>query len=205
MGTKRELVTRPLKAAKVGGGVGDRTDDRIPASWQATVGGMRAVGARVYIACLGRDCETSTPVDPAAIAARFGDEFSLWDRRPICEACGRLGHYMASPAEGTPYRPLRTGIGADARRELYLRSFSFSTRDIARIKFLAERVTPTWDPPPLRDLDVPYTVGAVWPGRELRSTGRFLGHWANRTLLVWEMNLAEREVWAARPKGPRPV
>jgi len=185
--------------------MGDRTHDRNPAAWQSTVGQMRSSGAAVYLACTSQGCGRSTPMNLTDVAAKFGDDFSLWNRRPVCPECGRVGHYMASPGAGTPYRPLRTGIEADARRELYLRSFNFSVRDRLRIKLLAERVTPTWDPPPLRDLDVPYTVGATWPGREFLSSGRFLGHWNNMTLLVWDMNPAEREVWAARPKGPRPL
>lgn len=185
--------------------MGDRTQDRSPSAWAATLGQMIEAGARVYLACTAQACGNSTGLDLTSLAKKFGADFSLWDRKPVCPACGRLGHYMASPGHGTPFRPLKTGIEADVRREIFLRSFGLTPRDITRLKLLAERVTPTWDPPPLRDLDVPFTIGAVWPGRDLTSTGHFLGHWKEMTLLWWPMNPAERAVWAARPKGPRPL
>lgn len=183
--------------------MGDRTNDRQPAAWQGTLAQMRDAGTLVFQACIA--CGRSTDVDLTKFAEKFGDSFELWNRRPVCPLCGKLGHYMASPGPGTPFRPMRTGVEAAVRREVFLRSFKFTRRDKLRIKALAERVKPNWSPDPLRDLDVPFVVGACWPGQEFRSTGTFLGHWAEMTLVYWSMNSAERAVWADRPKGPRPL
>ena len=185
--------------------MGDRTHDRNPAQWESSVGDMLAIGASVYIACTSRGCQKPSRLSLEQLVAKFGADFSLWDRRAVCPHCGHVGHYMASPSRGTPYRPLRSGVEAAAKRQLWLSQFSFSVRDRLRIQAMAERVTRTWSPPPLRDLDVPFVVGACWPGDEFRSSGSFLGHWNQMTLLYWPMNDAEREPWAKRPRGPRPI
>jgi hypothetical protein len=91
------------------------------------------------------------------------------------------------------------------KRQSFLKGFGFTRRDMLRIKVLAEAVTLSANPRPLNDLDVPFVVGACPMGQESRSTGQPLGHWAGRSLLWWPMNEPEREVWAARPKGPRKI
>ena len=112
---------------------------------------------------------------------------------------------MASPGAGTPYRPLRTGYAHDRDRRAFLLGFGFSKRDLARIKVMAEATTARSLPTTLNDLDVPYRIGACWPGDERHSSGKVLGEWAGRTLLYWELNSGERGLWERRRPGPRKV
>ncbi len=61
------------------------------------------------------------------------------------------------------------------RRELFLKSFALTRRHIVGMSRTAERVTSTFDPPPLSDVDVPYTADGCYPGREFTSMGKFFG------------------------------
>jgi hypothetical protein len=185
--------------------VGNRTAPRSPMAWQSTLGEMKAHGTRVAqtatCRCRGRWVE----LDVDQLLAVHGPEWMLWDRRPPCVRCGKPGHYMASPGPATPYRPLRTGFGLDGPRRAFLLGFGFTKRDITRIKAMAEATTQNYAPRPLNDLDVPYRVGAAWPGTDLRTSGERLGHWSGRVLLYWPMTGAELERWQARRPGPRRV
>jgi hypothetical protein len=185
--------------------MGTRTEDRRPLAWQASLREMKAYGTLLAqtasCACPGRWVE----LDLDQLLAKHGGDYRLWDRRPACSSCGRPGHYMASPGESTPYRPLLSGPRHDAERKAFLLGFGFTRRDVARIKAMAEKVTTNHCPAALNDLDVPYRVGACWPGDERHHSGRVLGEWAGRTLLYWEMAGVERDHWARRRRGPRPV
>ena len=44
-----------------------------------------------------------------------------------------------------------------------------------------ETVDPGFAPAALDDLDVPYRVGAIWPGEESRSTGKYLARGRGRS------------------------
>lgn len=187
--------------------MGDRTADRQPMAWQGTLAQMKAQGTRLAqtssCTCPGRWVD----LDVDDLAAKWGGAWSAWDKRPACAECGRPGHYMASPGASTPYRPLRTSYWSDEEHRAFLLGFGFSRRDIVRIKAVAEATTAHYSPAALNDLDVPFRVGACWPGEERHSSGRRLGEWAGRTLLYWEMSegTAERQRWAGRRRGPRPV
>lgn len=185
--------------------MGNRTADRQPLAWQGTLAQMKAHGTIVAQTASCRCPGRWVALDVDQLLARHDGDYRLWDRRPACPDCGRPGHYMAAPGPGTPFRPLLTGLVHDANRRAFLLGFGFTRRDIVRIKAMAETVTPTRGAEALNDLDVPYRVGACWPGDERHSSGQVLGEWAGRTLLYWEMRGSERDRWRSRPKGPRGV
>ncbi|WP_293677662.1 hypothetical protein [uncultured Phenylobacterium sp.] len=60
-----------------------------------------------------------------------------------------------------------------------------TARDLARIRALAEQVTPAFRPPVLDDLDAPLRVGAFMPGDERYAGGYVVGAWAGRVLVGW--------------------
>lgn len=185
--------------------MGDRTADRQPMAWQNTLGEMKAHGTLLAqtssCRCDGRWVE----LEVDALLAEHGPDWKAWDRSPPCVSCGKPGHYMASPGPGTPFRPLRTGLRHDAERQAFLRGFGFTSRDLARIKAMAECVTHSYVPAGLSDLDVPYRVGACMPEDRRHSSGDVLGEWAGRTLLYWKLEGVAYDRWRARPKGPRGV
>jgi hypothetical protein len=187
--------------------MGTRTDDKRPMAWQGTLAQMRAHGTRVAQCCTAADCRCWEVLTVDGLAAQFGEEFMLWDRRPPSRMCGVPTHYMAAPGPGTPFRPLLSGLIADEVRRRFLGGFGFTRRDVLRIQKMAEAVSHNDGAAALADLDVPYRVGACMPGQEHRSTGRYLGQWAGRTLLWWgPMEGRELEVWRRhRRSGPKPV
>ena len=65
-------------------------------------------------------------------------------------------------------------------------------RDLARIRALAEQVTPTHSPPILDDLDCPLRVGAFMPGDEAYEGGTVVGAWAGRVLVGWRITQASK-------------
>jgi hypothetical protein len=186
--------------------MGAGAENRTPLAWQGTLAQMRGHGTRVAQSCSEPTCRAWVLHDVDALARDFGDEHMLWGRRPPCRHCGGATHYLASPGPSTPYRPLLSGAVADALRRAFLKSFGFTRRDVRRIQAMAEAVEPNYAPASLDDLDVPYRVGACWPGQENRTTGKYLGEWKGRTLLFWEMNEPEADRWRRkRARGPKPV
>jgi hypothetical protein len=174
-------------------------------AWQNSLGEMLAHGT-IVAQTTGCRCKGRWQVlSVEALIYSYGREFILWDRVARCASCGKEGHYMAAPGPGTPFRPLRTSVHQDVLHREFLRSFGFTRRDTARIRAMAERVTPNHPEVALNDLDVPYRVGACIRGEERHSNGLLLGEWAGRTLLYWEMKGFERDHWAARRRGPRKV
>jgi hypothetical protein len=186
--------------------MGTRTADQKPMDWQGTLGQMRQHGTRVAQCCTAPDCRRWSILDVNFLIHTFGEDFTLWDRRPPCGLCGRPTHYMAAPGPSTPFRPLLSGQEHDRIHKAFLKSFGFTKRDVRRIQAMAETVEHGEAPAALADLDVPFRVGACMPGQESRSTGKYLGEWAGRTLLWWEMGERETEVWRRkRATGPKPV
>jgi len=186
--------------------MGTRTADKIPMAWQGTLAQKKRHGTRIAQCCNRGTCRRwlALPVDD--LIAKFGEEFMLWDRRPPCEVCGGATHYMAAPGPSTPFRPLLSGLIADQVKREFLKSFGFTTRDVRRIQMMAETVTDCHQPAALADLDVPFRVGACMAGKDSYSSGQVLGEWAGRTLLYWEMNSREEEVWRRnRRVGPKSV
>jgi hypothetical protein len=182
----------------------DETRRVIP-SWQRTIGAMKDHGALLILA----GCRHGAPANLDQLIADHGEDWSPRDCRPTCPKCGALQHYMASPAEGTPMRPLLTPSGVLAKqafdRKAFLKSFRFTRLDLIRIKALAEATTENYSPSPLDDLDVPFRVGACMPGGEKFSSGELLGSWAGRRLLYWAMNEGERTAWDRRRRRPRGI
>lgn len=174
-------------------------------AWQNSLGEMKAHGVSLAqtASCKCKDRWVDLDVDEM-IALR-GAEWIVWGQTPKCRRCGALGHYMASPGPGTPYRPCKSGYRQEDERREFFRAFGFSKRDLVRIRAMAETTTANYTPAALNDLDVPFRVGAVWPGSKGGSSGKVLGEWAGRTLLYWEMTGSERDRWARRRRGPRPV
>jgi hypothetical protein len=82
---------------------------RSPLQWQASLGGLMAADARVYATCTGCGW-TRNPLPLEPIAAKFGVNYSLWDRRPRCRQPGCTGRvlFMATLGDSTPYRPLKS-------------------------------------------------------------------------------------------------
>lgn len=187
--------------------MGTRTSNRSPQAWQGSLVQMKTYGTRVAQHCIAGDCRRWIVHDLEELIAEYGPDHMLWNRRPPCAVCGGPTHFMASPGPSTPFRPLLSGLLADEAKRQFLKGFGFSKRDVLRIQRLAEATTRDESPPPpLADLDVPFRIGSCWPGREGYFTGRILGEYAGRTLLYWEMNQAEAEVWARRRRvGPKPV
>ena len=185
--------------------MGDRHAPRSPMAWQNSLAEMKAYGTIVAqtTGCRCRGRWQVLGVD--ALIYEFGPEFVLWDRVARCSACGKEGHYTASPGPGTPFRPLRTSVHQDVLHREFLRSFGFTKRDTARIRAMAERCTSNRGVVALNDLDVPFRVGACMIGDERHSSGLVLGEWAGRSLLYWEMEGIERDHWANRRRGPRSV
>jgi len=164
-------------------------------------------GTRLAQCCTAADCRKWLEFpDLELLIGKWGEEYMFWDKRHPCTMCGRLAHFMASPGPSTPYRPLLTGLKAEQVRREFLRSFGFTARDIKRIQLHAESLRGDFLPAALNDLDVPYRVGACFPGHECYTTGQILGEWAGRTLLWWRMNAPEEEVWRRkRRSGPKPL
>jgi hypothetical protein len=183
--------------------------------WQSTLGAIKAHGSRLAITgCSCPDAWRLLDVD--VLIAELGEGGWLWDVRPVCPRCAARRHYLCAPGSGsTPFRPMTTPGGklqalheevhGKAERQAFLRSFGFSKRDVLRIRAMAETATPHYTPVAMNDLDAPFRVGACIAGDERHSSGQILGLWKGRTLLWWGMNALEREAWARRPKGPRPV
>ena len=73
-------------------------------------------------------------------------------------------------------------------------------RDLARIRALAEQVTPSHSPPILDDLDCPLRVGAFMPGDEAYEGGTVVGAWAGRVLVGWRITQGAKN---ARRKASR--
>lgn len=84
--------------------MGTAAGPRYILEWQASLGGMLKHGARVVMRC--RACDLWEPVDVAALAAREGDEATLWNAHPPCPDCGAPVKFHASAGAGTPLRPL---------------------------------------------------------------------------------------------------
>ncbi|HEY2357499.1 MAG TPA: hypothetical protein VGH86_08615 [Phenylobacterium sp.] len=184
--------------------MGSRNEDRRPLAWQGSLAQMKTYGTRVARACVATDCRRWVALNVDSLIAEYGPDHMLWDRRPPCALCGGKTHYMASPGPSTPFRPLLGGAVADQVRRDFLRGFGFTRRDVRRIKAMAEATNDLSEPKALDDLDVPYRVGCCRIGRESYSSGRVLGEWAGRTLLYWEMNQREAEVWRRkRRRGPK--
>ncbi len=114
-------------------------------------------------------------------------------------------HYMASPGDSTPFRPLLSGMIRAAARRAFLRQFGFTKRDIVRIKALAAEVTQTYQPAALNDLDVAFRVGAHTRESAARCSGEPLGEWDGRVLVYWPMLGRELDRWRSRRPGPRKV
>lgn len=185
--------------------MGDRSAPRSPMAWQNSLGEMKKHSTRLAQTASCRCPDKWLALDVEQMIAKRGAEWVAWDQRPRCRSCGIPGHYMASPGDSTPFRPLMTGYGHHIERKAFLLGFGFSKRDIVRIKALAEATTENMIPVALNDLDVPYRVGACWPGTERHSSGDVLGEWAGRALLYWKLKDAELERWRRRRPGPRVV
>lgn len=186
--------------------MGTRTANRRPMEWQGTLAQMQTHGTRLALCCTNPACRRWALESFDTLIMNHGPDFMVWDRRPPCPTCGTAAHYMASPGPSTPFRPMLSGLIAEEVKRQFLKSFGFTKRDVTRIQRMAEQVTEIHAPAALADLDVPYRVGACWPGTEWTSSGRVLGEWKGRTLLWWAMNEREEEVWRRnRRSGPKPV
>ena len=181
--------------------MGDRNAPRSPMAWQRSLGEMKAHGTRLAQTASCGCPDRWIDLDVDELITKWGAEWVAWDQRPPCRACGAPGHYMASPGPSTPYRALRTGYQHAADRRAFLLGFGFTKRDIVRIRAMAETTTANYAPAALNDLDVPFRIGAAWPGTERHSSGQVLGEWKGRVLLYWEMKGAERDRWASRRRG----
>lgn len=75
--------------------------------WMSTVSAMIRHQTRVICTC-GACAWWERVEDLTPYRELLGDDGSLWDRRPPCPECGALAHFMASPGQGTPMRPLKS-------------------------------------------------------------------------------------------------
>jgi len=67
-----------------------------------------------------------------------------------------------------------------------------SDRDLARIRAMAEQVTPDHQPPILEDLDAPIRVGACLPGQETYLGAQAVTAWRGRLILAWTLSRKAR-------------
>lgn len=67
-----------------------------------------------------------------------------------------------------------------------------SDRDLARIRAMAEQVTPDHQPPILEDLDAPIRVGACLPGQETYLGAQVVTAWRGRLILGWTLSRKAR-------------
>jgi hypothetical protein len=67
-----------------------------------------------------------------------------------------------------------------------------SDRDLARIRAMAEQVTPDHQPPILEDLDAPIRVGACLPGQETYLGAQVVAAWRGRLILGWPLSRKAR-------------
>lgn len=89
--------------------MGDPKRPQSRMEWDATLGGMLKHGVRAKHLC--KVCSRSVPINVAAWCRMLGERASLWDYFMPCkfEDCpDGLTVVVASPAEGSPFRPLQT-------------------------------------------------------------------------------------------------
>lgn len=67
-----------------------------------------------------------------------------------------------------------------------------SDRDLARIRAMAEKVTPDHQPPILEDLDAPIRVGACLPGQDTYLGAQVVAAWRGRLILGWPLSRKAR-------------
>jgi hypothetical protein len=175
-----------------------------PLAWQRTLGEMRRYGTRLALCCARPKCKHWEPIDVAAMIRTHSEGWAPWDHFPPCPRCGKPAHYMASPGESTPFRPL-SSFASHIERQAWLKSFGFTRRDTLRIRAMAERLAQTGKRGGLSDLDVPIRVGAVPPREEALHSGEYLGEWAGQSLLYWRMTEPEINVWRRRPRAAKGV
>ena len=77
--------------------------------WKGTLGDMLAEGTRVIRSCSACDLWGEVDLDHM-VALLGGADMTLWDCRPPCPYCGQPMTHLASPARGTPYRPLTSDV-----------------------------------------------------------------------------------------------
>jgi hypothetical protein len=180
-----------------------------PLAWQNTLGEMRRYGTLLALCCARPKCKHWDPIDVGAMIATHGEAWAPWDHFPPCPRCRKPAHYMASPAESTPFRPL-SSFASEIERQAWLKGFGFTRRDVARIRAAAERLAADLPqryhiPASLNDLDTPYRVQPMPPHLEPRCNGQYLGEWAGMSLMVWRMTEPEMRVWRRRPKAVKGV
>lgn len=133
----------------------------------------------------------------------------------LAAGCARCGHsrlWLAAELSGAP-ASLTVGAIADRLvcgqsgcasrsgtlavlrppdRRPSARRRHLSDRDLARIRAMAESVTPDHQPPILEDLDAPIRVGACLPGQETYAGAHVIAAWRGRLILGWTLSRKAR-------------
>lgn len=151
----------------------------MPRDAARTLAQVAAQGETVRLTCAACRRTRHWPPDRLAALGPAGTPLAALARRAVCgdPACGsRRG--VLSVLRPAPDRPPRRG--------------HVTERDLARIRALAEQVTPTHSPPILDDLDCPLRVGAFMPGDEAYEGGTVVGAWAGRVLVGWRITQAAK-------------
>lgn len=96
--------------AITGGGRGvfmERNVEPLMLTWFATLGGMVENKTRVRAWC--GTCETMFRVSVPLLHRAYGPDYSLYNVRRRCPIynCPGTVFFLASPSEGTPFRPLK--------------------------------------------------------------------------------------------------
>lgn len=73
--------------------------------WMATLGDMKACGTILVRMC-SSPCAYEKREDLDELIGILGEGASLVDARPPCPRCTRRNHFMVTPGESTPLRPL---------------------------------------------------------------------------------------------------
>jgi hypothetical protein len=86
---------------------------RIVPQWMSTLQRMKEWRTHVRVICSNCGDWSEVNIDP--LIECLGWDGSLWDRRPPCEngGCDALMTFHASPAPGTPFRLLASGVAVD--------------------------------------------------------------------------------------------
>jgi hypothetical protein len=85
--------------------------------WMATLDRMVEAGTLIRASC--QTCHAWRAVPLEELVGSYGPEGSLWDQAPACHVAGCSGQvlFLASPAAGTPFRPLSSW--SQATRKLH--------------------------------------------------------------------------------------
>lgn len=76
-------------------------------AWISDLAGMQRHGTLLKAGCRDPGCAHWTGLDVSALIVEYGEETDLRDADLRCDSCGGAVLILASPGQGTPFRPVR--------------------------------------------------------------------------------------------------